>query len=197
MNPTDDAHRNLSHHGNPKRATLPDELRSTLEEFLAYDGIATVTDWVDAIKETFGNPALTQDDLCYTEGTSPHRAILDGTVHNFSCCYDAMILSALTDRPVQIATVSPSGATIRAWCDEHTVDVDPSGAICSFGIERDPPQTKPGNPTLEDGYSAMCPYVRMFPSDQDYRNWAMDVPASTIALPVSDGMAFADQLVRP
>lgn len=191
-----DDHRNQSDQAEPAQAPLPSALRSTLEEFLGYDGITTVEDWANAIKTTFGNPALTLDDLCFVDATSPHQAVMDGTVHDFACFYDAMILSALTDRQVQIRTASPFGETIRARCDDQTVGVDPPTAICSFGIERDAVPAEPGNPTLEDGYTAMCPYVRAFPTDRAYRFWAVGVPATSIALSVSDGLAFAERLVR-
>jgi hypothetical protein len=74
--------------------------------------------------------------------------------------------------------------------------VTPEGAVFSFGIETTVASPSGDGPTLEQGYSSICPYVKAFSDFEAYERWAERVPAATIAMPLAGATELAAELVN-
>ena len=177
-------------------AELPPELRTTLGRFVGLESVDTLDEWAAIVRQHVPGNAISFDELCVTDEETAHRGTVDGTSYHFACFYDAVILAALTDRPVDIRTASPIGSVIEARAiGTDGLSVTPETAVFSFGIEADVEPPSDDGPRLERGYAAICPYVRAFPSRDDYERWAETVPAATIAMPLSGATELAAKLV--
>jgi hypothetical protein len=66
--------------------------------------------------------------------------------------------------------------------------------VVSFGIDRAVDSTEP--PTVQDGYEAICPYVKAFPTADAYREWSKTVDAPTVAIPLAGATELAVELAR-
>lgn len=175
---------------------LPDDLSSALGRFLGTGPVDTLGGWVAAVRYHTGSSALTIDELCVTDEETDHVGIVDGEKYHFACFYDAVILSALVDSPVDIRTKSPDGTAIEARAvgiDELTVA--PDDAVFSFGIDENVSPPSEDGPTLEDGYAAICPHVKAFPTRNAYERWATSVRAATVAMPLRGATELAAALV--
>lgn len=176
---------------------LPPDLQSPLRQFLGSGSVETLGDWAAEVRRRTGGGSISIEELCLTSEQTDHWGTVDGDRYYFRCFYDAIILAALADCPVDIRTESPSGSVIEA----HAVGADdltvtPEDAVFSFGIENSvEPPTNDG-PTLEQGYALICPYVKAFPNTEAYRQWSRRVSASTVALPLSGATELAAELVR-
>jgi hypothetical protein len=76
------------------------------------------------------------------------------------------------------------------------LQVTPEEAVFSFGVDESvepPDEDGPSNATV---YSAVCPYVRAFPDENAYEEWAASAPAATVALPLSGATDVAEALVE-
>lgn len=176
---------------------LPEALRRALGEFLGDEAVDTLGEWADECRRRTGGGAITAEDLCYADGETSHWGTLAGERHYFQCFYDAVVLSALVDEPVEIHTEGPDGTTIRIHADgTDEVSVTPETTVFSFGIESEIDRPADLDPTIEDVYAAVCPYVRAFPDREAYENWADTVPAVTVALPPDETTALAERLVE-
>lgn len=173
---------------------LPVELRSTVSRFFGVDSISTLTEWAAAIRRQVGGGSISIDDLCGTD-ESPHWGTVDGERHYFLCFYDAVILAALEDQPVDIRTESPDGTEIRAQATAKEVTVTPAEAVFSFGIDDDVEPPSGENPPLEAGYAAICPYVKAFPTVAAYEQWDKELSAPTVPVRFADATEFATELV--
>lgn len=174
---------------------LPRELRLTLGRFLGSESVDTLGEWTTEVRNHVGG-SISIKELCLTSEQTEHWGIVDGDRYYFECFYDAVILAALSERPVDIHTVSPGGDSIEAQATGSSeLTVIPEDALFSFGIERtvDPPSGD--GPTLEDGYASICPYVKAFPSLEAYERWAKRVPAATIAMSLGGATELAAALV--
>lgn len=172
---------------------LPAELRSTLGDFLGTESVETLGAFVQAIRSFAGNGPLAVQDLCHADGETDHWGELDGERYHFQCFYDAVIMAALRDRPVDVHTVSPDGTVVEARAvGSDELSVSPDDAVFSFGIAADAGDRSGGDPSMEDGYAAICPYVKAFPSYDAYERWSESVPAPTVAMPLADATALAD-----
>ena len=139
--------------------------------------------------------AIAIEELCHIETETGHWGVLDGDRYHFACFYDAVILAAMVDEPVEIRTESPAGKVITARADGSTgLTVSPSDAVFSFGID-DTVASTGDVPTLEDGYAAICPYVKAFPDPESYERWDGTVPALTVAMPLAGATDLAAALV--
>ena len=180
------------------KSPLPENLQSTLGAFLGTERVETLAEWVTAVRSETGGGSIDVDELCHAGDATDHWGEVDGDRYHFRCFYDAVILAALEDHPVEIHTVSPDGRVIEAQAVEVTgteeLQMTPTDAVFSFGIGTDALHRQGGSPTLEDGYAAICPYVRAFPNREAYAAWAEDVPAATVALPLSGATAVASAL---
>jgi len=176
-------------------AEMPEEMKKTLGEFVGKD-IDTLNDWVCEVRETTGNGGIDADDLCHTDEKTPHRGEIDGETYHFLCFYDAVVLSEIADSPVDIRTESPEGNVVEAQAGgDGGLEVVPSEAVFSFGVSDDDLPSY-GDPTHEDVYSAVCPYVRAFADRQEYERWDRGVDAVTVAAPVEGATELAERLVE-
>ncbi|MCU4752512.1 alkylmercury lyase family protein [Halobacteria archaeon AArc-curdl1] len=179
-------------------AELPEELQSRLGEFLGTDSVGTLGEWAAEVRRHVGDDSITLEELCLTGTESDHWGTVGDERYHFACFYDAVILAALTDRPVDIRTKSPSGTVIEARAvGTEELTVTPEEAVFSFGIDDDvEPPGGTESPSLEAGYAAICPYVKAFPTPSAYRQWETQCGAETVALPLEGATALAAQLVE-
>jgi hypothetical protein len=176
-------------------ARLPDELRSALGRFVGGTSVDTLGEWVGEIRRLAGGGAIDADQLCHTDEETDHWGEIDDERYHFRCFYDAVILAAIEERPVEVHTVSPGGAVVEARADgSDELSVTPDGAVFSFGIGTDTDDRSGGDPTLQDGYAAICPYVRAFPDRESYERWAQAVLAATVAMPLAGATDVARAL---
>lgn len=178
-------------------ATLPPDLQSALQQFLGSGSVETLADWAAEVRRRTGGGSISIEELCMTSEQTDHWGSVAGDRYYFRCFYDAVILAALTDRPVDIRTESPSDSVIEAHAvGGADLTVTPEDAVFTFGIETPAePPTDDGS-TLEQGYTLICPYVKAFPCPEAYSQWAKRVPAATVALPLSGATELASALVR-
>lgn len=180
----------------PMEALLPEELQVTLGRFLGEGRIRTLADWAVHLRRQLDG-AIEIDDLCHTEKPSQHWGVWNGQRHYFTCFYDAVILAALVDEPIDIRTQSPKGETITATAvGDEELTVDPDSAVFSFGIDNAVEEPSGDGPSLQAGYSAICPYVQAFTNRESYQEWALQVPAATVSMPLDGATALADHLAR-
>lgn len=187
---------NLIDEGDVLDAQLPDELRSALGHFVGSDSIDTLREWTSGIRSHTGGGAIDSEQLCHTDTESEHWGEVGKERYYFQCFYDAVILAAIEERPVDIRTVSPDGTVVEAQAvGSVELLITPKETVFSFGIELDAYERSSGSPTLQDGYAAICPYVRAFPDHTAYEQWAETVPATTVALPLAGATDVARALV--
>ena len=182
----------------PLDSSLPAELQAALGRFLGDDDdpVSTLGEWAAAVRRRTGGGAIAIDELCHTETETGHWGELDGDRYHFACFYDAVILAAIADQPVEIRTESPAGTVITAHADVGTgLTVSPPDAVFSFGIDETVVASIGEAPTLEDGYVAICPYVKAFPDPDSYERWAGTVTAATVAMPLAGATELAAALV--
>jgi len=174
---------------------LPDDLQAALGRFVGVESVDTLAEWGEQIRQRTGGGAIDVDQLCHTDEEADHWGEVAGKRYHFQCFYDAVILAALEETPVDVHTVSPDGVAIEAHAvGSEELSVTPETAVFSLGIALDADEQSNGNPTLQDGYAAVCPYVKAFPDRDAYEAWADDVPAATVATPLSGATAFARAL---
>ena len=176
---------------------LPGDLQSALGRFLGRDSVETLAEWASEIRRRTGGGSIDVDELCHTDEKTTHWGDVDSERYHFQCFYDAVILAALEDRAVDVHTVSPWGAIVEARAvGSEELSVTPETAVFSLGIALDAHERSNGDPTLQDGYAAVCPYVKAFTDRDAYKAWADEVPAATVATPLSGAMAFARALAE-
>jgi hypothetical protein len=167
-----------------------------LGQFLGLESIETLSEWTTEVRNHVGG-SISFEELCLTSEQTEHWGTVDGDRHYFACFYDAVILAALWDQPVDIHTASPTGDIIEARAiGSSELTVSPEGAVFSFGIEKPVEPTSDDSPTLEQGYASICPYVKAFPDLVAYERWAKRVPAATVAMPLAGATELAAELVR-
>lgn len=175
---------------------LPADVQDGLGRLFGGDGVETMRDWADELT-SFTGGSLDVQDLCHTDERTAHYGVRDGETHYFACFYDAVVLSALTDDPVDVHTESPGGTTIEATADgDGSVSVTPADAVVSFGVGDDVEPPEDRELTHADVYAAVCPYVRAFPDAASYEAWAADVDAATFGVPLADATQFTAALVE-
>lgn len=176
-------------------AELPPELQTALGRFLGKESVDTVGEWGEEIRRLTGGGSIAVDELCHASEETDHWGTVDGERYYFRCFYDAVILAALEDRPADIHTVSPDGTVVDARAvGSDELSVSPEEAVFSLGIATDAHEQSGGNPTLQDGYAAICPFVKAFPNREAYDQWAAEVPAATVAMPLAGATALATAL---
>ncbi|QCC49353.1 alkylmercury lyase (plasmid) [Halobellus limi] len=174
---------------------LPDDLQSALGRLFGRDSVETLAEWAREIRQRTGGGSIDVDQLCHTDDETAHWGDVDGERFHFQCFYDAVILAALEDRAVDIHTVSPRGAVVEARAvGSEKLSVTPETAVFSLGIASDAHKQSSGDPTLQDNYATVCPYVKAFPDRDAYKAWADEVPAATVATPLAGATAFARAL---
>lgn len=176
---------------------LPEDLQRPLGRLLGEAPVETLGEWIDAIRRHTGGGPISTEQLCHVSTQTPHWGELGGTRYHFRCFFDAVILSALVDEPVDLRTESPDGAVVlaeAAGTDE--LEVSPETAVFSFGVAEAVTPPEADGPSAVDVYAAVCPYVRAFPHPDAYHRWADAVPAATVAMPLSEGTDVAAALVE-
>lgn len=177
-------------------ADLPTALREALSEFTDGRSIHTLGDWVDEIRRRTGGGSIAIEQLCHANSTTDHWGEVDGERHHFLCFYDAVILAALVDEPVDVRTTSPAGTVVTATAaGSDELRVDPAHAVFSFGIDPSVLAAGDGEPSLADVYAAVCPYVRAFPDRAAYEAWREQIPAETVAMRLAGATDLAAALV--
>ena len=92
--------------------------------------------------------------------------------------------------------MSPGGTVVEARAvGSDELSVTPEEAVFSLGISTNAHEKSGGNPTLQDVYAAICPYVKAFPDRGAYEQWADTVPAATVAMPLAGATDVAGALV--
>lgn len=173
---------------------LPLEIQSALGEFVGRDSVATLGEWVEEVRRQTGGGSMDLEALCHSGESTGHWGEMDGERYYFVCFYDAVIMAAIADEPVDIHTESPNGAVIEAHSlGGNGLSVRPESAVFSFGIRTDV-VTGDDGPTLQDGYQAVCPYVKAFPNRDAYEEWAETVDAATVAMPLVGATEIASAL---
>jgi len=180
----------------PLASSLPEDLESALGALVGEPPVTTLEEWVDLIRESIGGGAISVADLCHVEEETPHWGDVDGDRYHFACFYDAVILSGLVDRPVDVHTESPEGGIVEARAvGTEDLSVDPSEAVFSLGCATDADRSDDADPSHELIYEAVCPYVRAFPNVAAYDRWRRTVPAATVATSLSGATDLAAALV--
>ncbi len=175
----------------PLSAPLPADLGRALGDLLGVDRVETLAEWATLLREATGGVAV--DDLCHAGAATPHWGETDGERHHFRCFYDAVVLAALADRPVDVRTESPDGTVVEARAvGTDALDVEPSAAVFSVGCAAD--AGGDGDPSHGDVYAAVCPYVRAFPSVAAYDRWRRTVDAPTAVTALDGATDFAAAL---
>ncbi len=172
---------------------LPEALQNSLEDLVDADEIRTIEDWIDEIQRHTDGSSLSLDDLCSSDEPTGHRGEVDGDTYHFLCFYDAVILASLADSEARIQTETPTGETVTATVDGDSLNPEPEDAVYSIGVERDV-EPSGESATHEDVYEAMCPYVKAFVDEEEYRHWDEYVDAATLAAPLEDATELAWRL---
>lgn len=174
-------------------APLPPGMAREMTGFYGEGPVETLGDFVAATRAGVGG-GLAVEDLCHAGGETPHRATVAGERYRFQCFYDGVALSHLVDEPAEVRTESPAGEPVTVRVDpDGGVETTPAGTVMSFGIATDV-AADGDDPTVEDVYDAVCPYVKAFPERGRYEAWAAGVDAATVGLPVAEGMPVAAAL---
>lgn len=175
---------------------LPADLQSALGRFVDKESVETLGEWGSEIRRLTGGGSIAVEELCHASGETNHWGEVRDERYYFQCFYDAVILATFEDRPVDIHTESPDGTVIEAQAiGSDELSVTPTDAVFSLGIDGTAGEESGGTPTLEDGYAAICPYVKAFPDRRAYEQWAGGVPAVTVALPLAGATEVASALV--
>lgn len=180
----------------PLSATLPPDLAAALGAFVGRDPVETLGEWAAVVRRRTGGGSISLADLCHADRETPHWGDHDGERYYFECFYDAVIVAALADGPVDVRTESPAGTVVRATAmgSDH-LRASPAAAVFSVGIDPAAARASDGEPTPADVYAAHCPSVRAFPDAGAYDRWDADVSAVTVALPLSGATDLAAALV--
>ncbi|MFB6360080.1 MAG: organomercurial lyase [Halobacteriales archaeon] len=178
-------------------AELPDPLKTRLGRLIGNRSVDTFADWVTEIRQFTGGGSISVEDLCHAASETDHWGELDGKRYDFRCFYDAVILAALADEPVDIRTVSPEGSAITAKAiGTSDLTVSPEQAVFSFGVAANVEGPADGEPSAAEVYAAVCPYVRAFRSPAAYAGWAEEVSAATVGMPLQGATSLAAALVE-
>jgi alkylmercury lyase len=172
---------------------LPADLGRALGDRLRVDRVRTLREFAETVRDHLGGPVAV-GDLCHAPAPTPHWGDHDGERHHFDCFYDAVVLAALRDGPVDVRTESPGGTVVEARAvGTDDLRVDPEGAVFSVGCAAD--FSPVGEPSHHELYDAVCPYVRAFPSAAAYDRWRRTVPAPTVVTGLDGATDLAAALV--
>jgi|GEM_PF-1722254 len=178
-------------------ANLPEDLQRLLGRLLGEEPVDTLDEWIEAVRRHTDGGPINTEQLCHASTPTPHWGELQGTRYHFQCFYDAVVLSALIDEPVDVRTESPRGWAVNATAvGTDALEVSPENAVFSFGVEKTVTPPDMDGPSPVDVYAAVCPYVRAFPHPDGYLRWADDVPAATVAMPLPGATDVAAALVE-
>ena len=124
------------------------------------------------------------ETLC-TADTSRHQATIDDETRFFHYMLDALIVPFLrdTDDQVIIHSESPiSDTVVEIQAGQDSLIVDHPGAVMSFGVATDIDAPDAEDVDLSLGYEWFCPYTNTFPTKAEYKEWASQTDAVTMAM---------------
>jgi hypothetical protein len=176
-------------------ATLPEDLRRPLGRLLGVEPVDSIGEWIWEVRGQIGGGSIGVADLCHADCETPHRGTVDGETYHFQCFYDAVVLAALRDGTVEIRTESPDGTVVEARADGADIDVSPTSAAFSFGVDAAVEPPTGDGPTHADVYVAVCPYMKAFPDRAAYEQWVESTAAATVAMPLAGATELASALV--
>lgn len=180
-----------------KTARLPEAMADTMGRFFG-ESIGTFDDMISSIRTVVEGDGIAVDELCHVEEETPYYAQTADETYYFRCFYDGIALSYLLDEPVDIRTETPTDDAIEIRVSpDSEIDVTPSNAVMSFGVATDYEVPAGDEPTAQDVYRAVCPYVKAFHTRTDYEQWAADVAATTVGIPLDAGVPIAAALTAP
>lgn len=173
---------------------FPDQMAANMQRIFD-EPVDSFAAMIAAMQTVTDGATIAVEELCHVDNESAHVAETAGDTYNFKCFYDGIALAYLVDEPVTVWTESPTGDLIEiAASPDGDIDVTPSGAVMSFGVTTDPTIPAEEEPTVDELYGAICPFVKAFETRADYERWASDVAATTVGLPVAAGMPVAAAL---
>ena len=146
----------------------------------------TLGEWVTITSAVAGDVGLTvgMETLCTTK-TSRHQATIDDETRYFHCVLDALIVPFLrdTDDSVTIRSESSiSDTVVEIEAGQDLLPVDPPDAVMSFGVATDVDVPDAKDVDLSFGYEWFCPYSNAFPTEAEYKEWASQTDAVTMAI---------------
>ncbi len=175
-------------------AQLPEDMADNMSRFFD-ESIETFDDMISAFRTVVDGDGIAVDELCHVEGETPHSAKTADETYYFRCFYDGIALAHLVDEPVEIQTNTPTNTLIQLQVSPGSkINVTPPDAVMSFGIATDHEVPADDDPTAQDVYGAVCPYVKAFQTRADYERWAADVAATTVGIPLDSSMPIAAAL---
>ena len=180
-----------------KSAELPTAVGDNMSRFFGAS-IDTFDDMIAAIRTVVEGDGIAIDELCHVGGETSHYAETAEETYCFRCFYDGIALAHLVDERVEIHTETPTNESIEIQASPADgVAVTPSDAVMSFGVTTESDVPADETPSAPDVYSAVCPYVKAFYTREDYENWATDVAATTVGIPLDAGVPIAAALTAP
>lgn len=161
---------------------LPEALAKRLEAISGLAGRAATLGELVGLATSARGAISDPEALCCADDSRHEIRIGDQTRHTH-CVIDSLILPVILGQQAVVRSVSPlSGAVVVLHVRPDGVDVDPAGAVVSFGLSRE------GSGAF---YEVGCPYINAFESMDEYERWAAATPeAVTIAMPVADAFAL-------
>jgi len=160
----------------------------------------TLGDWADAMARIVEREDIDAgpEVLCTTD-ESPHRARFGGETQHYLCVQDAFIVPSLVEDvdTVEVTTESPvSGDPIEITATDDGSDVEPDGAVMSFGVAADvsAPPADAESPAF--AYGEICPYGHAFRNRGEYEEWAATVDAVAMVAPMADALYLARAIGR-
>jgi len=181
------------------RTEIPKPVGDGLQAALGLsDRPRTLTDWGTAMSEVVEREGIDVDlqALCTTD-QSPHRARFAGSTQHFVCVQDAFIVPSVTGdvETVEITTESPvSGERIDAVVTDDEVEIDPPGAVMSFGVAAGIAESPVEDDSQEIAYGKICPYGHAFVDREEYEEWAETVESVTMVAPLEDAFRLAQAI---
>ena len=177
-----------------RHARLPVGVANSMSAFFG-ESIDTFDDFVSVVRRVGGDGGIAVSELCQTSEETPHYAETAAETYNFLCFYDGVALAHLVEEPAEIHTESPAGTPIEMRASpEEGIQIDQSDAVMSFGVAGGDETRPKEDPTAQDIYSAICPYVKAFPSREEYQDWARDIGPATVGIPLEAGVPIAAAL---
>lgn len=181
-------------------AELPTDLAEAFRRVADLDerpgSLAEAVDAVEALLEGSG-VEITLDQLYQPEATR-HAVHVGDTVEYVPCVLDALIAAELAEsKPVEVQSEPPVGdETVRFHVTGDGVDVEPGGAVVSFGLATEE-ATASGADELsstETMSPTSCSYINAFPDSDAYERWADGVSGGMVTeISTEAAVAFADE----
>lgn len=163
----------------------------------------TFHEWAVAVYDGLAaaEVSLAVEDL-YLAGPSRHAVHCGRRVEHVPCVQDALIAAVLADDdPVSVRSESPvEGIVVELTVVDGTIEVEPAGAVMSFGVSTDLPTIggadEPPLAWFGEADSPLralsCDYINAFPTSAALERWADDqARVAVVELTFEQGLALA------